>query len=262
MFPIGSEIPRDTASFCAALTRGLAPLGVPGDSIDIQGEFPQFAYLGINLSETRFHRGLEISRSGGELSPLCFARAVRIHGEPVYAGNVPMQVDLQAEDVVIAAAPAKSGDGKVMVLERAGNGSVDLSVAKADLETALLSLGRKAAEDKGAEIKNLDLQLRSESPRSLSARASIEGKALFFTASVTLSGSLEVDDELNARVRDLRCEGEGMIGKMATGALSAHIDRIQARVFPLGQAFAGLRLRDVRLEATDRLRIHASFGGV
>jgi hypothetical protein len=260
MFPIGSTLPHDTATLHAGLAHGLAPLGLGGDAVKIEGDFPQLAAIRINLTNARFHRGLDFARGAGGAQSLCFARSVEIQGSPAQVESVPVELKLQAQDVVIGAADAAEGSGKVLVFERAAHGTLDLSVARRDLEKVMLEAGSAAAKEKGAEVQSVELQLQSEAPRALAVRALVTAKAMFFTTTVTISGCLEIDDRLNARLRDLHCEGDGMIGKMAAGALRSQFQKLENRSIPLGQVVGGMSLREVRLEGGDQLRVHAIFG--
>lgn len=259
MIPIGPTLPADNGSFIAALAYGLAPLGVDAAAVRVEGAFPKLDLLRVDLTGARLHRGLRASQAAGERAPLCFARVVEAGGAPVHAEMLPAQFSLRAEDVVLVAADAEAGAGKVLAFGRAGSGTFEISAKRADLEQAMFSAAQEAASSKGAEVKSVDLALESRGPRAVAARATVTAKAMFFTTSVVVSGVIEVDDELNARVRGLDCEGEGMIGKMAAGALRSQFEKIEQQVVPLGRAVAGLRLRDVTLEAGEVLRIRGNF---
>ena len=260
MFAIGTALPHDTATLHSGLAHGLAPLGLGRDAAVIDGEFPQLAAIRVNLTNARFHRALDFARPASGAQSLCFARTVEIQGAPVHVESVPVDLQLKAEDVVFGAADAANGPGKVLVLERAAQGTLELSVARTELENALLEAGRAAAKEKGADVQSVELLLQSENPRALAVQAQVTAKAMFFTTTVTISGCLEIDDQLNVRLRGLHCEGDGMIGKMAAGALRPQFEKLENRSIPLGRAVAGLSLRDVRLEGGDHLRVHATFG--
>jgi hypothetical protein len=237
----------------------LAPLGLGAEALSADGEFPRFDALRLDLTGARFHRNLKTGRARGAQQSLCFARVVEAAGKPVFVANVAVDFALQAQDVVIGIADAGDGDGKVLVLERAAQGKIDISVQRKNLEQALLEAAQIAARSTGAEVKSVELLLQSESPKTLAVRATVTAKAMFFTTTVVISGAVEVDGQLNARLRDLHCEGDGMIGKMAAGVLRPQFEKLQARVFPLGGAVAGLALSDVTISGGEELRIRAGF---
>ena len=259
MFQIGSVQPVDTATFREGLARGLEGLGVGPDSIVTEGEFPRFESIRVDLTGARFHRGLSMALPRGEKTSLCFARAVSITGKPISIVSVPVDLSLDAQDVVLATASSESDSGKVLVLERTEQGRLELSAQRGELEKALLEAGQAAARSKGAEVKSVALELKNEGPRALAIRATITAKAMVFTTTVVVSGVVELDDQLNARLRDLQCDGEGMVGKMAASALRPQFEKVQGQAIPLGRAVAGLALRDVTISGGDELRIRGEF---
>jgi hypothetical protein len=259
MFQIGSVQPVDTATFRAGLARGLEALGVGAGAVLTEGEFPRFESIRVDLTGARFHRGLSMALPSEEKTPLCFARTVSITGKPVAIFSVPVNLSLEAQDVVLATATSESGPEKVLVLERTEQGRLELSAARAELEKALLEAGQVAARSKGAEVKRVDLELKNEGPRALAIRATITAKAMVFTTTVVVSGVVELDDHLNAQLRDLQCDSEGMVGKMAASALRPQFEKVQGKVIPLGRAVAGLALSDVTISGGDELRIRGEF---
>ncbi len=89
----------------------------------------------------------------------------------------------------------------------------------------------------------------------------LRAKKLFFTTTVTISAKLDLDEQLNATVSGLACNGEGAIGSVACGVLQPHLQKVNGQSFalmalPLGE----VRLRDVRLAAGDTLSVTAEFG--
>ena len=72
---------------------------------------------------------------------------------------------------------------------------------------------------------------------------------------------MKIDEELVARLSDVNCSGEGAIGTMACGILTPHLQKLEAREFPLLAFSLGqLRLRDLELVADDGIKIAAEFG--
>jgi hypothetical protein len=76
-----------------------------------------------------------------------------------------------------------------------------------------------------------------------------------------ITGQLDLDEELNARVSGLDCIGDGAIASIACGVLKPHLQKIDGRVFPLMSLPLGeVRLRDVQLAVGDKLSVTAKFG--
>jgi hypothetical protein len=91
----------------------------------------------------------------------------------------------------------------------------------------------------------------------------LRAKRLFLRAAVRISGSVAIDEQLNARLCALECAGEGTLGTLACGFIAPHLERFNNREFsllalPLGE----VKLRDVRVAAGNELRVTAEFGNV
>ena len=81
------------------------------------------------------------------------------------------------------------------------------------------------------------------------------------TARVVVTGRLDLDEQMNLRVRDLATSGDGMIASLASSFLRPRFALIEQRTIPLAaHSFAGLTLHDVRLSGGNTLRIEATFG--
>jgi len=110
-------------------------------------------------------------------------------------------------------------------------------------------------------IDSVELTLRSRSSRSLTAEVRLRAKKLFMSASLRITGQLDLDDQLNARISGLDCNGDGAIASVACGVLKPHLQKLEGREFslmslPLGE----VRLRDVRIAVAEKLSVSAEFG--
>ena len=236
---------RDSSALAAALV----PLGLDERAITFEGDFPNLTVLHLDLTGARFHRGMRLADAAGPGEPAFIARSVEASAAPAYFESLPFAMSLHAEDAVFSSAPA---------LVRSGKGTLVLSATLTDLENTLLSLVRDAAEKQGAEAQSVQLTLIAESPRALVLRATATAKAMFFTATLTLTGRIEITDALEARLCALTCAGDGMIANLAAGALRPKLAALDGRVFAL-RAFIPT-LRSLTLDAAEGLKLHAQFG--
>jgi hypothetical protein len=246
-------IPHDTASLHAALAKALAPLGLAAAAVQIEGEFPSLAALRVDLTGGRFHRGLRIERGAEEAREAFFAREVQVNAAPAYVEALPFTLALRGSDAVFALA------GPALSLSRCGAGTLEIFVKHADLESALTSVAREAAEKKGAELKSVRVELEADGPRSLHLRAVAVAKAMFFTATLNITGRVDVNEEMEVRLSGLGCAGDGMIANLAAGAIRPRLAELESRTLPLRKFVPNLRT--LVLDADDGLRIRAEFGG-
>lgn len=246
-------IPHDTATLREGLGRALAPLGLDSGAAQVEGDFPNVSALRLNLTGARFHRGLKFSRGVGEAKPAFFARDLEVTAAPAHLEVLPFTLAVRGTDAVFALA------GPVLSLSRCGAGTLELAVTHADLEAALTSAAREAAEKKGAEVKSVRVTLTAEGPRALRIEAVAEAKAMFLTAKLTIAGHVEVNDAMEVRLSGLGCAGDGMIASMAAGSLRPRLAGMNGRGIALRDFVPNLR--SVTMEAGDGLRIRAEIGG-
>ena len=80
-------------------------------------------------------------------------------------------------------------------------------------------------------------------------------------ATVTLSGDVDLDEQLTARLSNLRFSGDGMVANLAGGFIRPKLATLEGRTFPLMSfALGEITLRDVQLQAGETLRLSAQFG--
>lgn len=239
-------MPSDSSIFADAL----ASLGLDARAITFDGDFPNLSELRFNLTGARFHRGLRLPDAASTGEPAFFARVVKADAAPACFESLPFTISLHAEDAVFSSAPA---------LIRSGEGTLELSATLADLENALLALVRSAAEKQGAEAQSVQLALTAEGPRALVVRATATAKAMFFTATLTLTGRIEITDALEARLCALTCAGDGMIANLAAGALRPKLASLEGRAFALRTFIP--TLHSLTLDTAEGLGLRAKFGG-
>ena len=77
-----------------------------------------------------------------------------------------------------------------------------------------------------------------------------------------MSGRLDIDDRLVAKLSELDCAGEGMIVSLVVGMFRDRVRALEGKEFPLTAfALGAIHLRDVQLHVGDELRVTAAFGG-
>ena len=261
MLPLAAEkFPATPDELAAALTGGFAARGVAVRSLRADGAaLGALAALRVELTGARFTRGFRVSGRPGAGAGKVMAERLEIIGVPLDFEGTPLDVRVEAEraELCFAGEPA---DGALVLADAAG-GSVSLAVAHSALEALLHRLATNAAEKQGVEIKKTKLELTARGPRALSFRCEVTAKMFVMSADLSLSGHLDVDEQLNARVSGLTLGGDAMITKLAAGFVRPQLDKLEGRVIPLlALAPGGLKLRDVEIATRDRLEIRAKFG--
>lgn len=261
MLPLaGPPLPDSTESLAHALRDGLATHGIAAREIAASGTWPALDALRLDftgLSLTRAQR-LPVAKTSneGRVEVADFA----LIAEPLRFENSPINLSLRATGAGFAF--SQSADGEPMLtLTAAAHGELMLEVSREAIETLLHGLAVEAAREHGVDVKKTRIELTSRSPRELAFRAEVTAKMFIVTAAVTLSGDLAVDDQLEARLSNLRFGGEGMIANAAGGFIRPQLAKLEGRKFPL-MAFSlgSIKLRDLQLRGGESLRVSAQFG--
>ncbi|MCE9609927.1 MAG: hypothetical protein K8R23_06930 [Chthoniobacter sp.] len=261
MLPLAAEkFPATPDELATALAAGLSVRGVQAKGVHAAGAgLAEIAELQVDLTGARCTRDFRVSTA-----PVTESAAVEIAhfvvmGEPMDFEGTPLRLNLEAEGVSCGFAGAPR-DG-TLVLTSATGGSLVLAVAHEALEALLHRLAKGVAEKQGVEIRQTKLTLTARGPRVLSFRCTVTAKVFVMTAELSLSGDLEVDEQLQARLSGLTLGGDAMITKMAAGFARPYLDKLEGRTIPLlAFGLGGMRLRDVELATADGLEIRAKFG--
>ncbi len=258
MIPLaGSTFPHDAATLHAALAQALIPLGLGAAAVEIEGELPNLSAMRVNLTDARFHRDLPFPQTPQSHEPSFVVRDVAVDAEPAHFETLPFQLHASAENAVFAFTHDSAG-ALMLAFTRCSSGALALSLPLAGLESALLGLAREAAEKQGAEIQRVKVELIAESPRTLRLHATATAKAMFFTATLSITGRVEITDSFAIQLSGLECTGDGMIANLAAGYLRPRLAALEGRSIALQSLAPGIC--DVAFDASEGLRITAEFG--
>lgn len=264
MFPLHQkELPANAGELVAALEAGLRRLVLaPGKIVSIRASiFPNLDEIAINLdgAEVRPNVPRPSFKIGGSAAAVNASRLI-ISGQQLSLGAASLDLNIGARDVVLRQTRDENGD-IVLLLHRASEGRLALSLSQADLETLIAQIAKNEAGKQGVTIEDARLQLRSLGPRSMEGEVELRARKLFVRATIRIAARLEIDDQMVARICDLTCAGEGMIATLACSVLVPHLRKIEGRAFELMALSLGeVRLHDVRLEVNDAVKITAEFG--
>lgn len=261
MFVFGGDaFPNDTQGLHAALTRGAIKHGAGEGAVTIDGNFPSLESIRMNLTGVHIDGQVPPEPAPENTSGGFFARVADVIAEPALLGTVPVQVHLQAKDCVFAFGIASTGM-RAAWLQTCETGTLDAEAAAADLETAVLGLAREAAAKHGAEVESVRLTLVAENPRRIAVTAVAVAKAMFFTAKLTISGRITIDDACDLRLSESTCTGDGMIANLAAAQLRPRLAGFEQRAFSIRSFLPhGLQPLELALSGGSTLKIHAAIG--
>jgi hypothetical protein len=265
MFPLQTNsLPPNAEALRAALEQSLRRVVRPtGPMVTVEEkQYPDLAVIRVSLDGADAGEPPRPLPPVGAVEPALRVAHFEISGRPILVQQAKVKLSCTARDVWIG--QGRDQDGRVLLLlQDATDGNVEASIALADLEALVLAGAKAEAAKHGVTVEDVRIELRSRSERALDVVVEVRAKKLFLNAAVRISGSVAIDEQLNARLSGLECAGEGTLGTLACGFIAPHLQRFNGREFslmalPLGE----VRLREVRIAADRELRVTAQFGRV
>jgi hypothetical protein len=264
MFPLfRRELPTSAASLAAALDASLRrALQIPNTAVLVQDRaYPMVNEIAVDLSGATLRTDApRIPFPEGTGEPAITAQRLAMIAQPLFISGAAIHLALEAEQIALHQNRAPDGN-IVLSLHRADNGRIAISIQEEDLEKLVAETAKAQAGRQGIVIEDVLLTLTSRDSRSLGIDLRMQARKLFLRASIRLVGQLLIDEQLVAHFSGLDCSGEGAIGALACGMLAPHLQKLQAREFPLLAFSLGeVQLRDINLIAGDGVKISAEFG--
>lgn len=263
MFPLGCDnLPETASKLEAELNRGLrqfvATASDPVRVVDLS--YPQLEKITVELVDAtlRAEAPPRFDTTAAALTALT-VQSITARAQALSVGRAKVDFELKADDVAFS--QGRGSGGMVLLLQSARAGIITIAADQSEIESAIAAVARSEAAKQGVAIEDVKLILNSRGPRQLDAEIRLRARKLFFTAVIRIVGKVELDQQLTARVSGLRCVGDGTIGSLACGFLAPHLEKMDGRAFPLSALPLGdIRLREVRCDVAERLRITAEFG--
>jgi hypothetical protein len=196
----------------------------------------------------------------GAVEPGLWVENFEISGRPILVQRAKVELSCTARDVRIG--QGRDREGKVLLLlQDAAEGNVEVSIAVADLEALVLAGTKAGAGKQGVTVESVKIELLARSERAMDVVVHVRAKKLFLSTAVRISGSVAIDEQLNARLSGLACASDGALGSLACGVLGPHLQRFNGREFSLmALPFGEVKLRELRIAAGRELRVAAQFG--
>lgn len=264
MFPLKTDVfPANAADLARHLNDSLRDVfQLPIDPVTIREvSYPHLALLAVSLDGAEWREQLPpVPSPAGKASPALTVDSFTARGAEMSVGPAVIDFSMTARDVQLNQVTDRQGE-IVLLLQSAGEGQVEASISRADLEALVAEVARREASKHGVAIQSVHLSLRSQSARSLAAEVRMRARKMFVTTSLRITGQVNFDQELNARISGLDCVGDGAIASAACGILKPHLQKVEGRELPLMSLPLGeVRLRDVRLTVGEKLSVTAEFG--
>lgn len=267
MFPLaGKAFPESADELTDAVEKALAqvvtlPKG-NGTVTAEGGNYPSIRKLKINLDNASVSakEPPPKPKPTGKREPGIEVDQLEVSGKPIRYEQNKLDLELKASGVKFDFGRDKKGQ-PLLVLADAKSGRVQAKITRQDIEALARAAAELAAKQQGIKVESLDLTLTSEGKRSIAGDVRVKAKKLMVSGVVHVKGRLDIDDELNATVSGLECDGEGMIGSMACGVLKGRLKAYEGKKFALMTFSLGdIRLRGLNIDVKKAVQVTAEFG--
>jgi hypothetical protein len=262
MLPLaGKQFPESARALADALQARLAARGFAPARVTVEApQWPAIAALKLDLTGARITRNVRLPESVMTGTARLRCERFEIVAAPLYFEGTPARLHLRAEAVVFACA-GSAEEEPMLVLDSAAHGTVEIEIAKPDLEAMLQRVAVLVAGDHGVTVKKTAIELTAHHSRMLAVRAEVTAKMFVVSAAVKLAGEVAVDDALRARLSNLRVSADGMVGAMVNSVAHPFLEKWEGREFTLlAFSLGAVKLRDVAVQGGDSLRLEAHFG--
>ena len=265
MFPLSCKaFPPDAEALRTALEESLRRVLTPATPMVTLEEksYPHLATIRVSLdgADAGERPPPRPPQAVGMIEPALRVEHFEMSGRPILVQRAKVELSCSARDLQLGQSRDKEGN-VLLILQDAAEGRLELAVGLANLEALVLAGAKMEAKKQGVTVDSVRIELRSRSERALDVVAQVRARKLFLSATVQISGSVAIDEQLNAQLFGLKCVGEGTLGTLACGFIAPHLQRFNGREFslmalPLGE----IKLRDIRIAAHRELRVTAEFG--
>jgi hypothetical protein len=267
MFPLsGKNYPRSVQELSESLVTAMEQLVRFPDRrkvINITGgSFPSLDQVKINLTDAMVVTEELPPRpeAAGDIQPGVKVTSLEVLGHPIRHQAAKVDLSLRARGLNFDFARDRDGI-PMLLLQAAESGQVEVRVTQPDLQSLVASVAAMIIKPHGIVVQELAVNLAKLGPRTVEAQVRVKAKKAFVSGTLLLRARVDVDDELIATVSSLSVNGDGMIGKLAAGALKGKLGEIEGEKIPLTTFSLGdVRLHDLTVLTHDGLCITAEFG--
>jgi len=260
----GADFPETADGLAKAVAAGLAQmLELPArPPVKFEGAFPAIDRADVNLTGAvaRIDKMPAPPKGVKSVKPAASAGQLNISGQPVKLETAAVELSLTAQAARFDYG-RDSGGRPMLLLADAKDGRLSVQIRNSDIQQLVLAAATKAAAAQGVQVQEAKLNLSQTAERSIGIEARVKAKKMFMSAVILVRGQLNIDATMIARLTNLSCSGEGVMGTMACGLIQPHLNELQNRELPLTALSLGeIRLRDLKLDVTDKVSVKAEFG--
>lgn len=268
-FPMGSgPLPATREQLVASLGRGWRihlrfPEG--GDQVTADnGRYPAIGRLYMNVAggimDPDRHKGEPGLRPTGHVERRIAVREFEFDGRPMICEKAKINLRVTASNAILDLEHDAHGRPMLM-LDNAGAAMLDFGASRTDLERLLVLSGNEGGHRFGITVQSAQLSITTRNGRTIDVSLHLSTKVGFIPAGMRFAAHVDIDDQMNARVSHLRCDGDHALGPFIVGFIRPGLQKYEGATKPLFSFPGGqLKLHDVKIQGGEDVRVIANFG--
>jgi hypothetical protein len=267
VFPLaGDEIPRTGGQLAESLLGGWRDIfSFPDRSHVVEltgGRYPAIDTVTVDLSgavANPRHKSAPIP------DPIPSSRSLAVNhfsmvAEPLLSHRAKINMRVTGTGVRFDLQHDKQGK-PILMLADAREGMLHFDVSRADLERLMLAQAKEAAATQALIVRSVDFDLDELGPRSLKADLHVSTLVGFIPAGLRFTARVDIDEQMNARISDLACDGDEVLGPLIVNFIRPGLAKYNGKTKPLVAFPSGnLKLSDVQVRGGERIELTARFG--
>jgi hypothetical protein len=223
--------------------------------------FPYLDQIAITFDGAQFNGELPpLPKLIGETKSACEAAIVTLSGRSVIVFGAPVDLHLEARDVVFHSGRDENGEALLLV-HSVRTGQAVISAAQFDLENAIRGIAQQEGQKHGISIEETHVSLRARGERSLAADIRVRARKFLLRANIDLTAQIDIETDFSVKLSNLKCRGDGMLGSIACDILGRLLQKADGKNFSIMPLLYGeVGLHDIRVAVGDTVEITADFG--
>jgi hypothetical protein len=189
-------------------------------------------------------------------------KQLAVNARSVHVADSTLSLAMTADDARLDLKRDKAGDPLLTLTEMA-SGTFEFSTTIADIEALLLAAAKADAGKIGLNVQSVDLDIVAEDDRTLRGSLKVKTKFAFIGAGLMFTARVQIDDDMNAKLTNLKCSGDDVLGPVIIGIMRPALQKYDNREKSiLSFPDPSMRLRDVRVTVDDALHVKAEVGKI
>ena len=190
--------------------------------------------LQVNLSGTSLGLTKLISKLKAAASvagPQIKIERLEIIGQPIRVQQASFELDVLAKNLRLAkAAQNKSQPGSLIDLD---HGQITVLITPEDFQRLLTTVADEFLREYYVTISEAAVRFETPSRRQLLTDLQVTAKRGWLRARLQVTGGLEIDDDLHARLYGLQVHGRGILGRLIAAVATRRLRSLQEKQFSL-----------------------------